>query len=240
MILRLHDNGDNVKRLQRNLNKLGSALLVDGDFGPGTREAVISARTTLAVAAVGPASVAGPDEADDLLLTVLENVPEPFPSLGSPGVTFIARLEIGSPREYHQMYRRPEWPGETSGITIGIGYDLKFVTRAQFEADWAGVPAATVNRLVPCFCATGSDALRNSLTDLDFPFEFAMKVFTDRTLPLFLDKTRSIYPQVDNLPRARKTALVSLVYNRGTDLDGDRRREMRAIRDRLAAGDFDA
>jgi peptidoglycan hydrolase-like protein with peptidoglycan-binding domain len=239
MILRLHDNGDNVKRLQRNLNKLGSALLVDGDFGPGTRDAVVSARTTLAVAAVGPPSVAGPDEADDLLLNALENLPEPFPPLGAPGVTFIARLEIGSPRQYQQMYRHPEWPGETSGITIGIGYDLKFVTRAEFEADWAGLTAAAVNRLMPAFRTTGSDALRTSLADLDFPLEVAMKVFTDRTLPQFLARTRSIYPQIDNLPRARKAALVSLVYNRGTDLDGDRRREMRAIRDRLNAGDFD-
>src|SRR5262245_13707414 len=241
MILRLHDNGDNVKRLQRNLNKLGSALLVDGDFGPGTRDAVISARTTLALAAPGPVDVTRAGEADDVLLAALENFPEPFPVLGSPGVTFIARLEIGSPRQYQQMYRHPEWPGETSGITIGIGYDLKFVTRAEFEADWGAVlPAAHVNRLVPAFRVNGSAALRDAVADVDVPLEVAMKVFTLRTLPQFLDKTRSIYPQVDILPRARKTALVSLVYNRGTDLDGDRRREMRKIPDLLAAGDFDS
>jgi len=67
-----------------------------------------------------------------------------------------------------------------------------------------------------------------------------MKVFIDRTLPEFLGKTRSIYPEVDALPRAQATSLVSLVYNRGTDLSGDRRREMRAIRDRLAAGDLES
>ena len=51
MILRLRDNGDNVKQLQRNLNKLGSALLIDGDYGPGTRDAVIDARAALSLSA---------------------------------------------------------------------------------------------------------------------------------------------------------------------------------------------
>ncbi len=56
---------------------------------------------------------------------------------------------------------------------------------------------------------------------------------------------RKIYPQVDALSPARQTALVSLVYNRGarlTDKDpvAQDRREMRAIRDLLAANSVDA
>ena len=241
MILRLNDNGVLVKSLQRNLNKLRSLLLVDGDFGPGTRDAVLDARSTLSlVMAVDSADAARAAEADDALQAALEAVPELFPALRAAGVTFIARLEVGSARQYRLQYRHPEWPGESSGITIGIGYDLKFVTRAEFEADWAGVPASDVDRLAPAFGVTGSDALRASVADLDFPFDVAMKVFVERTLPEFLAKTRAIYPQVDVLPPARATSLVSLVYNRGTDLTGDRRREMRAIRDWLAAGDLDA
>jgi len=45
---------------------------------------------------------------------------------------------------------------------------------------------------------------------------------------------------LDNLPPARRTALISLVFNRGGDLEGDRRREMKRIRELLTAGDFDA
>jgi putative peptidoglycan binding protein len=241
MILRLRDSGDNVKQLQRNLNKVGSALLIDGDFGPGTRDAVIDARTALSLAvAVTAANAVAAGDADEALQSALAALPEPFPALGAPGVTFIARCEIGSPKQYRNQYRHPEWPGESSGITIGIGYDLKFCTRDAFEADWAGVPAAAVNRLASAFRVTGNAALCTSLADLDFPLELAMKVFINRTLPEFLGKTRSIYPQVDRLSPARRTALVSLVYNRGTDLDGDRRREMRTIQSLLAAGDLDA
>jgi peptidoglycan hydrolase-like protein with peptidoglycan-binding domain len=245
MILRLRDSGDNVKQLQRNLNKIGSALLIDGDFGPGTRDAVIDARAALSLsAAAGPAIPAaapiGPGDADDALIAALEALPEPFPPLGSPGVTFIARFEIGSPKQYRVKYRQPVWPGESSGITIGIGYDLRFCTRAQFEADWVGVPRASIDRLAPAFQAAGNATLCTSLADLDFPLELAMKVFTGRTLPSYLAQTRSIYPQVDSLPRARRSALVSLVYNRGTDLEGDRRREMKNIQTLLAAGNLEA
>ena len=233
MILRLNDNGVPVRSLQRNLNKLGSILLVDGDFGPGTRDAILDARV--------PLHLPGNGDADDELQAAVAAVKDRFPPLTAAGATFIARLEVGSPRQYRLQYRHPEWPGEKSGITIGIGYDLKFVTRPEFEADWAGaVPAGAVDRLAGAFGVTGSPQLRQSVVDLDFPLGVAMTVFLERTLPEFLKKTRSIYPQVDTLPPSRATALVSLVYNRGTDLTGDRRCEMRAIRDLLAAGDMDS
>jgi len=243
MILRLNDHGEPVKRLQRNLNKIGSILLVDGDFGPGTRDAVVAARASVAMvnrATVGTAADAA--VADEALQEVLAAAPDPFPPrLTAPGGTFIARLEVGSPRQYRSMYCHPEPPREQSGITSGIGYDLKFVMRAAFEADWAGaVPAITVDRLARAFGAKGSVELCRTVADLNFPLDVAMKVFRERTLPEFLNKTRSIYPQVDTLSPARATALVSLVYNRGASLEGDRRREMRAIRELLASGDREA
>jgi GH24 family phage-related lysozyme (muramidase) len=239
MNLRLNSNGDSVKQLQRDLNKLGSILLVDGDFGLGTRSAVIAARAT--VAPTGPVTVGDPGVADDALQGMLNVTRDPFPVVKAPGATFIARLEVGSPRQYELMYRHPAWPGEQSGITIGIGYDLKFVTRLQFEADWAGVLSPTaIDRLAVAFSVTGRTQLRQAVADLDFPLDVAMKVFRERTLPEFIIKTRSIYPQLDSLSPARATALVSLVYNRGASLDGDRRREMRAIQTLLASDDLDA
>ena len=57
MLLRLGDSGEDVRSLQRGLNKLGAILLIDGDFGPGTRNAVIDGRAAL--------KQPGPPEADD-------------------------------------------------------------------------------------------------------------------------------------------------------------------------------
>jgi hypothetical protein len=60
-------------------------------------------------------------------------------------------------------------------------------------------------------------------------------------MPKHVGATRTAYPTLDTLPPARRTALISLVFNRGPDLEGgDRRAEMKRIRELLASGDVDA
>lgn len=131
MVLRTGDVGDRVKTLQRALNKLGAMLLVDGQFGAGTRDAVADARVAL--------GCPGPPEADDELQAAVAAVPDPFPSLTAAGVTFIARAEVSNAGMYQNEYQAPCWPSAESGMTIGIGYDCQFVQPDQLYADWAGV-----------------------------------------------------------------------------------------------------
>ena len=47
----------------------------------------------------------------------------------------LVRFEIGSRAQYEKLYAQPTWPGGESGVTIGIGYDLGFASKAQIEAD---------------------------------------------------------------------------------------------------------
>jgi GH24 family phage-related lysozyme (muramidase) len=238
MVLRIGDSGDPVKALQRGLNKLGSILLVDGDFGASTGDAVLDARAAL--------RVPGSAEADDPLHQQIAAVPDPFPFLSAAGVTFIARAEVTGPAEYRRQFRHPAWPSAASGITIGIGYDLQFVDRQQFAADWADVlPAESMDRLSAMVGKVGSAERLAQVRDIDAPLAGAVMVFLRRTLPRVVDDVRSIYPQLADLPLPRRTSLASLIYNRGTrladrDLVRQDRREMRAIRDLLAAGDVNA
>jgi GH24 family phage-related lysozyme (muramidase) len=51
-------------------------------------------------------------------------------------------------------------------------------------------------------------------------------------------RTLRIYPQVVELPGDCAAALVSLVFNRGPSLSGDRRREMCNIQALLKTGNF--
>jgi hypothetical protein len=237
MPLRLGDSGRAVKRLQGGLNKFGALLLVDGDFGPLVRDAVLDTCATLG----RPAS---PDVDDELQTSILDH-PDPFPLLTSAGITFIARAEVSGPREYRRRYKHPVWPSVESGITIGIGYDLQFTNRSGLFRDWEPhLPVATIGRLAETLGKPGSADSLAAVRDIEIPLPVAMSVFVGQTLPLYVERTRSVYPQLDMLPPARRTALVSLVYNRGTRLtDTDpvrqNRREMRTIRDLLAAGDFD-
>lgn len=142
---------------------------------------------------------------------------------------------------------KPGWPGGQSGVTIGFGYDLGYVTVDQFESDWGErIRPDALERLK---AVVGLRALRArnriaELSDLRIPRSAAEQVFDARMLPLFELRTAQAFPGVDALPEDARGALVSLVYNRGTSMidnsSDDRRREMRAIRAAVAAGDLAA
>lgn len=235
MLLQRGDRNDAVKTLQRGLNKFGSMLLVDGDFGGGTCTAVASAREQLG--RPGPA-----EAADDGLQQAVAAAPDPCPPLTAAGVTFIAREEVSDATAYQRRFQLPTCPPAPSGVTIGIGYDCRFVDRREFESDWGDLlPPPAMAQLAGVLGKEGNAALLGPLAGVVVPLSAAMRVFATRSLPKYLAQTRSIYPQVDgpDLTAAQRTALVSLIYNRGTDLDGDRRLEMRAIRDLLAVGRID-
>lgn len=235
-MLRFGDKGDAVRSLQRDLNKLGSLLIVDGDFGSGTRDAIPDAR-----AVVG---MPGDSDADDALIDALAAVDDPCPALTSSGITFIGRAEVSSAAAYRQQYCHPTWPGDKSGITIGIGYDLQFYDEAGFRADWGQrLPEECITQLLPVLGQVGSVALLATVRALVVPLPAAVGAFVTRSLPKYMDQTRSIYPQFDALNESQRTALVSLVYNRGprlADRKPDDRKEMRAIQQLLADGDLDA
>jgi Spy/CpxP family protein refolding chaperone len=184
----------------------------------------------------------GPAEADDALQQSIAAFSDPFPPLTAPGVTFIARQEVSDANTYQRQFQRPTKPPGPSGITIGIGYDCRFVNGMQLAADWGDLlPADAITSLNGVLGLVGTPALLASVSTVVVPLAAAMHVFATRSLPTTLGQTHQIYPQVDlpSLGAARRTALVSLVYNRGNDLQGDRRSEMRTIRDLLAAGRFD-
>jgi hypothetical protein len=232
MLLKQGDSGDGVKALQRGLNRLGELVLVDGEFGPGTSAAVTGARLSL--------NMPGPPVADDAFQQAVLAAPDPFPPLTEAGVTFIAREEVSDGATYRRKFQTPCLPPAPSGITIGIGYDCQFTrTQADLEADWGDVlsPAA-IALLVPTLGMVGTQALLAQVRAVSITLGDAMRVFATRSLPKYFADTRRIYPQVadNSLNAAQRTALVSLVYNRGTDLTGDRRREMKNIQGLLAAG----
>jgi len=157
MILRQGDKGDQVKALQRGLNKLGQLLIVDGDFGGGTCDAVGAARNQLNL----PGSSS---EADDALQDAIAGVPDLFPPLTAAGVTFIAREEVTDARTYGTKYQTPAAPPAPSGVTIGLGYDCRFATQSQFQADWQGLlPPDALAKLETVLGKEVSPALKASV-----------------------------------------------------------------------------
>ena len=147
--------------------------------------------------------------------------------------------------EYEGLNQPGKWPGGQSGITIGIGYDLGYLTVDQFESDWGEyLPPKTRERLK---AVVGLRAIRaknraSVLADVRIKRADAEEVFKDKTIPLYTLRASQAFPGFEELPLDVQGALVSLVYNRGTsmvdDSPEDRRREMRAIQHATAESDL--
>ncbi|MGD9766598.1 MAG: hypothetical protein AB7U62_03060 [Pseudolabrys sp.] len=152
--------------------------------------------------------------------------------------------EVTSQAVYSKKYRRPEWPGAASGVTIGVGYDLGQTSRATIQADWGGrVSAPMLEAMLSASGVTGTAAkpLAAKLrSKIDIPWETAIAVHEECVFPRWEAKLARALPNTDRLPADCYGALVSLAFNRGTSFStaGERYREMRAIKAHMADEDF--
>lgn len=156
----------------------------------------------------------------------------------------IVSEEVTDQATYVKRYQTPEWPGASSGVTIGIGYDLGYVTRVQLHNDWGGyLSPAQLQRLETVVGMKGQSA-KDSLwmvKGVVVPWDIAIKEFTDKVLPTYIDLTRRALHNFDKLPLKAQGALVSLVYNRGASFNnkGDRFSEMNNIRKFMELEQYD-
>jgi hypothetical protein len=168
-------------------------------------------------------------------------------------MNLILREEVSGKDAYDKLYRRPEWPGGSSGVTIGIGYDIGagVSDKAQLWSDWRGrIPDHMIAALEPAIGVTGERAraltvrLRNQV---DVPWDAAMAVFEQVDIPRWYATCDKALPNFERLSPDCKGALVSLAYNRGASFwkqwdpgdPLDRYREMRAIRQHMTERRFE-
>lgn len=231
-ILRRGDKGKEVILLQSYLNKVGAMLVTDGDFGRGTERGVLYAQDITQQPTTGVA--------DTVLWNWLEPQPKPFQLLDTNGVAYIAKEETGGLSYYELVTRWPHYPGHSSGITIGVGYDLRFNSENDFKESWGGhLPNSHIEELLTDIGKKGSKSRTQDLKrmGIEIPFKAAWPVFIELTLPRFYSNTESIYPSLSRLPDLCRSVLVSIVFNRGNSLSGSRRREMKEIQNILDEAD---
>jgi hypothetical protein len=156
----------------------------------------------------------------------------------------IVAEEVASKATYTKKYRRPEWPGEQSGATIGIGYDLGQTDKATIRKDWGGiVPEGTLEAMLSASGKTGAagkTATAHIRGSVDIPWDVALGVHEDSVVPRWEAKLEKALPNTDLLSPDCFGALLSLIFNRGTSFNsaGDRYKEMRAIKAHMKAKDF--
>lgn len=159
-------------------------------------------------------------------------------ALSEEGVQLIIEFEVGGVAYYESKLQRPTYPGGASGPTVGIGYDLGYNTPGQIQSDWGDVlDAGTVTRLqaVAGLKRGAAQSAVAGMKDISIPFEAAKQVFYKRTMPRFAKQTQAAFPGTEQLHGHCQGAMVSLVFNRGPALKGERRVHMRQIRDAIVA-----
>ena len=224
-------SGPSVLLAQSLLNREGALLDLDGDFGAGTEAAVRTCQARHKLSADGAIGVR--------TWALLEGLPDPCPGVDTRAVTFIVQQEVGSRAAYDAIYCHPSWPGGESGITIGIGYDLRFAV--DLIGDWGShLSANDLHALGLWRGEAGSAAGAAALGSIVVPWVAAWSVFARRTLPTTLQSTKRAFPGLERLPLLSAGALVSLVYNRGAATAGPNREEMGQIRDAVQQGELAA
>lgn len=154
--------------------------------------------------------------------------------LSKKSLDLILEFEVGGGENYYNKFlKNPAWPEGQSGVTIGVGYDLGYVNKTEFSEDWKDLPKDIFDRLYKVVGIKGYNAknLIRGLRDIVIPWELSLQVFNNKTVTKFWNLTKDTFPNFDKMPEDAKGGLVSLVFNRGSALEGDRRREMKLIRD---------
>lgn len=150
----------------------------------------------------------------------------------------VVRWEIGSRAQYEAKYLGVICPGASSGPTIGIGYDLGQQTGAEIRRAWGWHP--DVDALATASGQTGHSrcsAWRNAHRSIRVGYSDAIRVFASHDWPQYQTMAARAYRRGWNgLSDGHRTALEGNGYNRGFSFVGDRRREMRAIRDECVPG----
>ena len=137
----------------------------------------------------------------------------------------------------------PYWPGGSSGITIGVGWDLGRHTIDELSQNWGELDADVLRRLKTAIGKQGQAAheMLGSLASIIVPRSVALRVLDASLKNDYLPLVTKLFPGAEKLPVEAQVVLISLVFNRGdamgrdpdwlTATQLDQRWEMRKMRD---------
>ena len=158
----------------------------------------------------------------------------------------IVSFEVSSEAYYNAKLRAPTWPGVSSGVTVGIGYDVGQTKAATVKGDWENViPASMLDPLLGCVGITGAPAKSRAqglkgVVDIDY--DKAIDVFGNCSIPRWITVVEDTLQNTDKLNGDCLGMLVSLTFNRGAggyNSSKSRFREMVGIKNAMAAEQFD-
>ncbi|PZQ45707.1 MAG: hypothetical protein DI556_22230 [Rhodovulum sulfidophilum] len=185
--------------------------------------------------------------ADAVVPPILMSMAPSDTRISPEAVEMTAAFLVGDAETYARRYAGCYWPGGLAGATLGIGYDLGYVTSAMNATDWEGVlDGEWIHKLVSGLGLRGDPggpALAAFFADagLSIPWDQAMMVHRERVIPRWTGLVERALPNTGMLSSHQLGALVSLAMSRGVQFAsiGDRYVEMRKIAQHMRDRRFD-
>jgi GH24 family phage-related lysozyme (muramidase) len=157
--------------------------------------------------------------------------------------TPVVEFETGGKSYYEKFLKKMSWPNGESGITMGIGADLGYMTKEEFEKFFSKYfTKEQCDRLKSVIGLKGENA-KNALSkvkDIELSWDNAYKAFIEWTLPKFWKMTSDLWVGLDKLKEPAQIALVSIVFNRGSATKGPSRVEMVNIKPYVMCQNYNA
>ena len=147
----------------------------------------------------------------------------------------LLEYEVGGGKSYYDKFlSKFTWPGGASGPTIGIGVDCGYYSTEELSKIFSFLSEKEIKLIQGASGETGergkeyTKKLRDA--EITVPWDNALGIFESLTWPKFSRLAEKAFPGLDKLCDDAYGALVSLIFNRGTAMQGDSRLEMRNIR----------
>jgi hypothetical protein len=144
----------------------------------------------------------------------------------------------------------PYWPGGSSGITIGVGWDVGYHTAETIPETWGELGTETIARLQRAAGkkGTAADRVLPEVRSLNIPRGIAVDVLERSLRDEYYPLVSRLFPGLDRLPTEAQVVFLSVVFNRGPSMghdpdwktakEVDRRWEMRRMRADVERGDI--
>lgn len=154
----------------------------------------------------------------------------------------LLEYEVGGGESYYNKFLKGfTWPGGYSGPTIGIGIDTAYYNNDEIAQLFNFLDEEDIKCIQGAKGKTGQAGKRYTQIlkqrNITVSWEQALNIFETYTWTKFAKATLRAFPGSEDLCDDAFGALVSLVFNRGSAMAGDSRREMRNIR--AVVGDQD-
>jgi hypothetical protein len=144
----------------------------------------------------------------------------------------------------------PYWPGGTSGVTLGVGWDAGYHSRTELRETWAllGVDAFTLLDSAAGKKGREAEALIPQLRAIDVPRSLSIQVLNRTLNDDYYPLVVKLFPGLERLPADAQVVFISVVFNRGPSLghdpdwsvakEVDRRFEMRRMQADVRSADM--